>query len=501
MLDYRPDFDPRTKDVLLDVRDMIPTVRGYRSAHAQVSYGLGYTYSLAANEVYPNYLFASRWVSSPGGIIIAATNQKLNVFAFNTGYANVSKAGNYSLAGSVYQYGEDAAACFDLCAFGDVLIACHKSTPTQYRTALDLTTGTLFANLTGSPQANTCCVARNFVFLGDCGNWSTVTGSPDILGWSAIGDHTDWTVDPLVTQASFAIFQDTPGPITAVRPFRDGIVVFKANSMYRGRYVGGADVWAFERISDKIGCVGKRSVTNIDSSLIFVGKDDIYRYDGTPPTPITMGICETIRPVLNFNGHYALLVGHDKNKSSVVFHTSGESYVWSYKYDRWGKQHDVFAGQSIPCYTNSDDFRGVTLDTVSAGAQSYITTTDHSRIYTLSVANGVPYNRYLARSALGRVTTGAIGKPDAMTTLTRVNPIYATRPATVGNATLAIGASKTPASFSTIGTVTMNASYRFDNLGTSGTNNNFFQLTHTCAEDHEILGFDTDPNMKPTGSR
>lgn len=514
MLDFRPDLDPRTAELVTDINEMIPTAKGYRVAYGATAH-TAHTYSPDSGEVYPNALFASRWLSTPGGIVIAGTNKKLNVYSYSGGFINVSKMGNYSIGSAVCPYSEDSPASFDLCAFGDVIIACNKAVATQKRSALDLTSSTKFSDLTGAPQANTCCVARNFVFLGDVGNWDIITGSPDILAWSAVGDHTDWAVDPQVTQASYAQFNDTPGAITCVRPFRDGVVVFKGESMYLGRYVGSgnnSDIWDFERISDRIGCLGHRSCTNIDTDLVFIGKDDVYRYDGTRPVSITGGIYETLAPQLNFSGTFSACVGHDRPNNSVWIGGYAATYVWNYKYNRWGLltnpgplvDNGTISFKPLTlCQTNADDFRTATLSTVAVGVQSFTISTNHYNIYTLHIANsGQPYNRNTTRSTAAYVYTGAIGQPDKLQTLSRVTPLYNTRPATVGTATLQAYGSRTPGGFSALGSpVPMSAEYRFNMLATTGVSNNFFQLKHACSQDHELIGFDVDPNMKGAGER
>lgn len=509
MLDYRPDLDPRTPGLLTDVRDMIPTEKGYRAAYGE-TVNTAHTYSVAANETYPTKVFASRWLSTPGGIVIVGTNQKLNVYDFTNGFINVSKAGNYSLASGVYPYGEDARAAFDICAYGDVIIACNRATATQSRSALDLTIATLFADLSANaPAAATCCMASNFVFLGNVGNWSTgpaVTGTNNMLVWSALGDHTGWVNNPTVTQCSYATFTDTPGPITAVRPLRDGVVVFKANAMYLGRYVGAgtnSPIWDFVRISDNVGCLGPRSVANIDNALVFVGIDDIYLFDGTRPQPITRGILETIKPYLTDTGESALFVSHNKPNASVWFSALSGIYIWNYKFNRWGYLRTTETGTlaAVLCETNTDDFRTKTMSSVTSGYQEWTTSTNHFNLYSLYFHANEPVNRNTTRATTGRVITGAIGQADKLQTLTRVNPLYARRPATVTNATLTVGTSITPGNFSNLAAVTMDSSYRFDMLATAGTTSNFFRLQHDCAEDHELVELQTAPTLVSAGSR
>jgi hypothetical protein len=485
MLDFRPDLDPRTPGVLTGVSEMVPTAKGYVSMVAEVAHS-AHTYTLAANEVWPNAVFASRWQSAAGGIVIVGTNKKLNVYDLVNGFIDVSKGGGYSLGTLPYQYGEDALGAFDLCSFGDVIIACNRSVTAQKRSALDLTVGTLFSDLggaTAAPTANTCCVASNFVFLGDVGNWSTVTGSPDILAWSAIGDHTDWRVNPQVTQCSYAQFVDTPGAITAVRQFQDSILVFKANSMYRGRYVGAgpnSPIWDFERLNDRIGCIGHRSIINIDHGIVFVGEADIYIYDGTRIQAITRGIWEYLRKNGLFygGGLTPLLLGHHKSDQSVWFCTLTATFTWNYFLDKWGMLSTTQTVQAVPCQTNFANFPSITVTSVSGGVPTVSISTNHDSLYSLYFVQGSPKNRNRNNVFPDHyLTTGWFGQPDKLMTLQRVNPIFSLRPTPV-NAALTVYPSLTPGDSTTSGGATMNASYRIDTLGptNAGATSNYFSF-------------------------
>lgn len=509
MLDYRPDLDPRTPGLLTAVTEMIPSAKGMRCAYVETSHS-GHTYSLAANEVYPNMLFATRWKSTPGGIVLVSSNKKIYVYDFTNGFQDVANTvtygGTYNLTGATFQYGEDSSVAFDFCAFGDVLIGCNKAVNTQTRTALSLSAAVRFIDLTDGlvppPKANTCCAARNFVFLADCASWASVTGSSDIIAWCGIGNHLEWSNNPTITQSSYAQLNDTPGPITAVRPFRDGIIVFKADAIYRGIYVGSgtnSPIWLFELISDKVGCVGHRSVTNIDTALVFVGKDDVFSFDGTYPVSITRGMYETIRPYLSDSGNAAMLVGHDKPNSSVwlAAASTGLTYVWDYKKDRWGRLTNL--GASVPCYTNADDFRKKTLSTVTAGVQSYTTTTDHYNLYTLTLSTNRALNRNTTRSALATLTSGVVGGPNEVNVVDRFNPIFSIAPVTVGNASVTVWGGKTPATLSSLGNKTMSADYRTDLLAVAGIATNFFRFVLAVTEDFEIIDLFDPP--KRAGAR
>lgn len=77
------------------------------------------------------------------------------------------------------------------------------------------------------------------------------------LSWSAIGDFDDWTVDPDVTQCSYAEFGDTSGEIKNIRGYHSGLLVFKSDgAAYYGRYVGAgkySPIWEFVRVDGGYG--------------------------------------------------------------------------------------------------------------------------------------------------------------------------------------------------------------------------------------------------------
>jgi hypothetical protein len=513
MLDFRPDLDPRTPGYLAFVSELVPTDKGYLSPLAEVPYPDtgSHTYTLIAGEVWPNVCFASRWNSQPGGIVIAGTNKKLNIINFDTGYIDVSRPGGYSLGGTPSQYGEDTLGAFDICAFGDLIIACNKAVTAQKRNALDLTGATKFSDLggaTAAPTARVCCAAANFVFLGDVGNYSTVTGAQDILAWSAIGDHTDWRVDPQRTQCSFAQFVDTPGAITAVHEFQGGIVVFKANSMYRGRYVGAgpnSPVWDFERISDRVGCTGFRSVVNIPQGLVFVSAYDIYLYDGTQPRAITHGIKDFIRENQLFYDIFGrfILQLQRSHYDMVWFCARQMTLVWNYKLDRWGMLSTTQTTQPIPCRSNTQHFMKAQATTVVDGVPTVVLTPNWTDLDGMRLFDGVTMSRDAAVWPSSYLTTGVFGQPHKLSALSRVTPLLTSRPTTPPtappNMVLTVYGSKTPGSGTALGTVNMNEHFRFDTLAMSASTHNFFAFRLDATERIELV--DLVPTLTPAGER
>jgi hypothetical protein len=324
-------------------------------------------------------------------------------------------------------------------------------------------------------------------------------------------------VNPQVTQCSYAQFVDTPGRITVVRAFRDGIVVFKASSMYFGRYVGAgpnSPIWDFERIADEVGCLGHRSVINAGDTLVFVHAHDIYSYDGTRPRSITQGIWRYLEINELFTGNtssrFPLLLGYARQSNRVIFCGYAQTLVWDSKLDKWGVLSTQQTTQPIPCVTNTEHFRTLTVSSVSGGVETVTVGNEFTNLDALRIFDGVTKNRnnpaFYPHSAL---LTGWYGQHDKLQTLSRVTPVLTQRPATPPtvppNMELTVYGSKTPSDGTALGGAYLNSEFRFDTLGANpsnamtGSTQNFFAFRIDATEPIEIV--DIVPKFTPAGER
>ena len=73
----------------------------------------------------------------------------------------------------------------------------------------------------------------------------------------------------------------TPGAITAAVPFAGVSIFFKRAGVYRHRYVGQTDVkWTVELLRPDIGVKSKHAVIDAGNSLVFLGEQGVWEYDG-----------------------------------------------------------------------------------------------------------------------------------------------------------------------------------------------------------------------------
>ncbi|MGB2167216.1 MAG: hypothetical protein ACPH3M_08295 [Candidatus Puniceispirillales bacterium] len=204
------------------------------------------------------------------GYVFAGDETKLYKFNSSTiAFDDVSIVANYS--GTEY---------WSFVEYGDTVIACNGiNDPIQ---SFDMGTSTLFANLGGSsPKAKYLAVVRDFVVAGSVDYGSG--HAPDTVGWSALGDHTDWVISA-ATQADSQIIPDA-GEVMGVTGGQYGLVLCR-DGVVRMSYVGSPVIFQFDRISQSKGCMSAGSVAQSNDLTFFLSDDGFYACDGNSVIPI-----------------------------------------------------------------------------------------------------------------------------------------------------------------------------------------------------------------------
>lgn len=224
-------------------------------------------------------------------------------------------AGTLTNRGTAYTTTTDWA----MCAQGDAVIAVSPDNATQ------VSTGAGFAALGGgSPRAKLCASNFGFVMLA---NTDT---SKDQVWWSAVYNYASFTPSIASEAGNFRLLE-APGPITALVTFRDGFVAFKNNAMFIAEYTGPNYIWRWRMLSNRIGCVGARAVSEIDGRLVFLHTSGAYAFDGQSISNIGLPVNQTI---LNSAGYL----------SKPGMATIGTSYMYD---------------ELASCQTIADEIEGV----------------------------------------------------------------------------------------------------------------------------------------------
>ncbi|HAY09382.1 MAG TPA: hypothetical protein DCY18_05505 [Thauera sp.] len=230
-----------------------------------------------------------------GGFTYTYRGTRTRIYArTGGGWADVSKAGGYSLAPGdrweMVQYGDRIIAC------------CGSSAPLQ---VMDVG-GANFADLATSsrrPRAKRIGLVNGWPVLGH--TFDDQDGEkPSRLWWPrliAVPDIADW--DPnLNTFANYtaSLPQASDGDIMAIIAREVGIIICEA-AIHRMRFVGTADrIFEFDRIAHNRGAICPGSVIDDGRMVYFWDTDGPYVTDGNDVAPIGHGkVASTIMSRLN----------------------------------------------------------------------------------------------------------------------------------------------------------------------------------------------------------
>lgn len=134
--------------------------------------------------------------------------------------------------------------------------------------------GTTFGTLGGSPPQ------ASFVTNDAVRVWMA---KDDVIYFSAFQAAEDWT--SAENSGSVQYWNDRGGNITALRNYYGDKYVWKSDSM---AVIQGTNYFNFKlkEISSAVGCASFKTVQEVDDTLFFMDKNDVYRFNGAFPVPI-----------------------------------------------------------------------------------------------------------------------------------------------------------------------------------------------------------------------
>jgi hypothetical protein len=163
----------------------------------------------------------------------------------------------------------------------------------------DSTTGWFQVLAGGAPYAKYCINFYGHLLLGWC--ISGGNNLPQSVYWSARGEPEDWSSD----SSSFIDLLDNDDEITGMEVLKQRLYVFKENSIVEGQPTGLTDP-AFNFIENKIkiGAPTGRTIVNTGELIIFLGRDNVYSFNGFQALPIGTPIIDDLLANLNTDYEY-----------------------------------------------------------------------------------------------------------------------------------------------------------------------------------------------------
>lgn len=154
-------------------------------------------------------------------------------------------------------------------------------------------------------KARCLAVFENFLVLGNTlenGEYYKTR-----IRWSRYRDFTQWKNNADGTgMAGYLDLASEPTEIVQLVPFGNLLVVFKQNAIYGLRFVGSPYVFVVEKLVDDIGLIAPFGYTLYLNSIVFLGNDNIYMFNGSNIVPIGDNITTYFFNTANLNRAVAI---------------------------------------------------------------------------------------------------------------------------------------------------------------------------------------------------
>lgn len=151
-----------------------------------------------------------------------------------------------------------------------------------------------FEDLANWPANTTAKIVRPFKNYLIALNITKVAGEfPHTVKWSSPADPGQvpftWDETDPTNDAGENSLADTGGSIVDGRKLRDSFIIYKEDSVYSMRYVGGVFVFAFQQLFDDIGILSTNCVAEFDGKHFVVGQGDVYVHNGVQKQSVIEG--------------------------------------------------------------------------------------------------------------------------------------------------------------------------------------------------------------------
>ena len=259
---FAPDAEATTAGILTECTNMVPYDNGMMGAPTGVS-ASGVPVLGAACK---------------GAAVITKLDDTRRIFAGTATKLYELLSGVWTDSSRVGDYSGGADARWSFAQFGDGTLASNGVEAIQR----SLSTGD-FADIATAPKAKIIFSVGAFVMAL---NTNDGASKPD--GWHCCAsfDDTSWTPD-IATLATSGRLVSSAGAITAGARLGEYAIAYKEKAIYVGQFVGAPAVWDWLQVpGGEAGCVGQDALTDIGGAHFFVGKDNIWIFDGSRPVNI-----------------------------------------------------------------------------------------------------------------------------------------------------------------------------------------------------------------------
>jgi len=201
--------------------------------------------------------------------------------ATNTGFGGGFYG--YGFYGQPIQSSENSvpqeATTWSLDNVGEDLVACHYDDGRILIWDTSATPATASA-LTNAPTNNLGLVVteERFIFALGAG------GNPRKVQWCGREDNTTWTA--AATNEAGDIELQTNGQIMQGIRTRGQTLIITDTDAHTARYLGPPYVYGFERVGTSCGAISRKSASDVDIGVFWMGQRGFFRFDGNAVSEI-----------------------------------------------------------------------------------------------------------------------------------------------------------------------------------------------------------------------
>lgn len=291
---------------------------------------------------------------------------------FTTGRADAVTGGGYGVGtyGSgtygtprVDNVSVQDASMWTLDVWGERLVGCMSDDGKLYEWALDISTPTVAAVISGAPTACQGLVVTPEYFLFALG----AGGNPRKVQWCDQQDNTTWT--PTATNQAGDYIIQSAGRLMCGRRVRGGTLLFTDTDTHFANYLGPPFVYGIERIGDNCGIISRGAVAVADSRAMWMSPAGFFAFDGSGVNPVACEVYDAVFSNINVTQRSKVTATLNSAYSEIRWEypsaasTENDSYVtYNYDEDHWtlgsmtrlaGADRGVF---NSPIMTDSDGY-------------------------------------------------------------------------------------------------------------------------------------------------
>jgi len=417
---YAPDIDQTEHPgVLGDCSAFIPSTKGMKAAPSESSVGLA---ALAA--------------TCQGAAVLVNLDETARLLAGTS--SNVYDAGTSTWTSRSSGHSLAATDRWRFAIQGNLEFAVSKTV--KLIGSVSGAMSTITKGGTDAPKAAVVATVNEYVFLG---NYDDGTDTPDGVFWSAKDDYTDWT-PAIATQCGNKRLYDTPGKVTGLLQFGNGVAVYKKRAVYIGRDNGAPFLWGFELTPGDSGALCQEVIvatgTPDDPRHYFMSHNDFWVFDGVKSSRIGTPVRDTVFDEINRDKEELSIGLHDRANSLIYWYYPTTSnnrpdkcVVYNYRTGQWGRDDRIIhgainyiaAGDSYSDagtnYSTYADLPNLSYGSAFPGGNAVLPAVFDSTDVVQSLT-GVPGN--------SSITLSDLGDDEVFTDLQRAKPRYLVAPTT-----------------------------------------------------------------------